>query len=225
MRIGALAELAGVTVRTVRYYHQAGVLPEPPRRSNGYRDYTVDHLVMVLRIRQLTGSGLSLMQAGAVVADSGFASTEEALDEVDRALEARIAALTDQRRRLAQARSGRHVGLSRLAASLTVKPTDIPTATLFAHLYADEPQAELLADALLTPKLRQALVSMQDRFDAIDQTSSDSELDELAVETRWFVAELSRQLSPLTEEKSRLILALAERDLNERQREFMRRLG
>ena len=37
MRIGELADLAGVTVRTVRYYHQKDVLPEPARRANGYR--------------------------------------------------------------------------------------------------------------------------------------------------------------------------------------------
>lgn len=113
MRISELAELAGVTVRTVRYYHQTGALPEPPRRSNGYRDYTADHLVALLRISQLTSSGLSLAQAGIVAADSDSSSAEEALDDVDRALETKIAALTEQRERLARARAGHHVGLSR----------------------------------------------------------------------------------------------------------------
>lgn len=225
MQIGVLAELAGVTVRTLRHYHQACVLPEPRRLSNGYRDYTVDHLVAVLRIRQLVGSGLSLAQAGTVVADSASASAEEALDEVDRALEARIAALTEQRRRLAQARSGRHVGLSRLAAALTVKPTDVPVAILFAHLYADHPEVDLLTDALLTPTLRSALVSTQDRFEALDETSSTSELDDLADEMHRIVAELSQHFPPLPEEKYQLLMTLAERDLNDRQREFMRRLA
>lgn len=39
MRIGELAALAGVTTRTVRHYHRVGLLPEPGRRVNGYRDY------------------------------------------------------------------------------------------------------------------------------------------------------------------------------------------
>ncbi|GAA3888193.1 MerR family transcriptional regulator [Streptomyces sedi] len=233
MRVGELAELAGVTVRTVRYYHQVGALPAPPRRSNGYGDYTVDHLVALLRIRQLTASGLSLTQAAGVVADSGAGagsgsgsgSAEEVLDEVDRALEARIAALTEQRRRLAQARSGRHVGLSRLAAALTVRPTDIPLATLIAHLYADVPQADPLADALLTPESRAALVSLQKRFDAIDESSPDSALDALADEVRRLVAALPSDLPPVPEERNRLVLTLAERDLNERQRELVRRLS
>ncbi|MEV4016841.1 MerR family DNA-binding transcriptional regulator [Nonomuraea angiospora] len=35
-----LAELAGVTVRTLRHYHQIGLLPEPRRASGGYRNTT-----------------------------------------------------------------------------------------------------------------------------------------------------------------------------------------
>ncbi|MDQ4114265.1 MAG: MerR family DNA-binding transcriptional regulator, partial [Actinomycetota bacterium] len=31
MRIGELAAAAGVSTRTVRYYHQVGLLPEPER--------------------------------------------------------------------------------------------------------------------------------------------------------------------------------------------------
>ena len=45
-----LAELAGVTVRTLRHYHQIGLLPEPPRSTGGYRRYNVSDLVRLLRI-------------------------------------------------------------------------------------------------------------------------------------------------------------------------------
>ena len=40
MRSNEVAKLAGVTVRTLRHYHQLGLLSEPPRRANGYRDYS-----------------------------------------------------------------------------------------------------------------------------------------------------------------------------------------
>lgn len=223
MRVGELAELAGVTVRTIRYYHQAGVLAEPPRRTNGYRVYTVDHLVALLRIRQLAESGLSLARAGAVVADSDAASGEDALDEVDRALEARIAVLTEQRRKLAEARSGRHVGLSRLAAALAVKPTDAPLAILLAHLYRDDPQAEQLADTLLSPALRSELVSLQDRFDDIDEDTPESDLDDLGEAVRRIITSISEHLSPLESEQPHLVQALADREMNDRQRSFMRR--
>ncbi|HJF65313.1 MAG TPA: MerR family DNA-binding transcriptional regulator [Slackia equolifaciens] len=39
MRSKEVAEFAGVTVRTLRHYHQLGILPEPPRSANGYREY------------------------------------------------------------------------------------------------------------------------------------------------------------------------------------------
>ncbi|MBO1900900.1 MerR family transcriptional regulator [Leucobacter weissii] len=227
MRIAELAELAGVTVRTIRYYHQVGALPEPPRRSNGYRDYNADHLVTLLRIAQLTGSGLSLAHAGALAAESS-GSSDEVLDEIDRALETRIAALTEQRTRLAQARAGGHLGLSRVAAALSFSASDLPVAVLFAHLYRDQPTVEAFADALLEPESRAALASIQRRFEAVDETTPDGELEGLAAEMRSIVSELgggalAAELPPLAPERSQLLLALAERELNDRQKEFLRR--
>ncbi|WP_327248591.1 MerR family transcriptional regulator [Streptomyces sp. NBC_01320] len=57
-----LAELAGTTLRAIPHYHEIGLLAEPERRSNGYKSYGVPHLVRVLRIKHLTGLGLSLTQ-------------------------------------------------------------------------------------------------------------------------------------------------------------------
>jgi hypothetical protein len=34
-----LAKLAGTTVNTIRHYHRSGVLEEPDRRRNGYKQY------------------------------------------------------------------------------------------------------------------------------------------------------------------------------------------
>lgn len=39
MRTGALASASGLTAKTIRFYEQAGLLPEPPRTASGYRDY------------------------------------------------------------------------------------------------------------------------------------------------------------------------------------------
>lgn len=36
MRIGELAQQAGVTTKALRFYEQAGVLPEPARSPSGY---------------------------------------------------------------------------------------------------------------------------------------------------------------------------------------------
>lgn len=39
MRIGEVAQAAGVNPKTIRYYESVGVLPEPARTGSGYRDY------------------------------------------------------------------------------------------------------------------------------------------------------------------------------------------
>lgn len=62
MRSKELADLAGVTVRTLRHYHQMGLLPEPPRADNGYRTYGALDLARVLRIKRLASLGMSLQQ-------------------------------------------------------------------------------------------------------------------------------------------------------------------
>ncbi|NUL48278.1 MerR family transcriptional regulator [Cellulosimicrobium funkei] len=225
MRIGELADLAGVTVRTIRYYHQRGILAEPARRSNGYREYTVDHLVTLVRIRQLTQSGLPLAQAGAVMANAAEGSTEATLDEVDEALRQQIALLKDQRRRLAEARAGRHLGLSKLASALVRRPEDVPVSTLFAHLYSRQEHADRLIEALRQPEIQAALDTAQDRFDAIDESTAAEELDQLTDAMRRLVAELTPLMPTAQEEHSDLLLELTERNLNDQQREFLRGLA
>lgn len=62
-----LAKLAGVTVRTLRHYHAIGLLDEPPRQANGYRDYRPEDLLRVLRIRQLASLGFPLDQVAGML--------------------------------------------------------------------------------------------------------------------------------------------------------------
>ena len=57
-----LADLTGVTLRSIRHWHDVGLLPEPERLSNGYKQYTARHLVLALRIARLPALGFSLEQ-------------------------------------------------------------------------------------------------------------------------------------------------------------------
>ncbi len=41
MRIGELAGLVGISTRAIRHYHHVGLLPEPARKANGYREYSL----------------------------------------------------------------------------------------------------------------------------------------------------------------------------------------
>ena len=40
MNIGAAAEASGVSQRMIRHYEKIGLIPAPPRRDSGYRDYS-----------------------------------------------------------------------------------------------------------------------------------------------------------------------------------------
>lgn len=60
MHIKQAAEVTGLEPDTIRYYERVGVLPSPPRRANGYRDYSTEHLATLQLVRGLRHLGLSL---------------------------------------------------------------------------------------------------------------------------------------------------------------------
>ncbi|MGW9025004.1 MerR family transcriptional regulator [Streptomyces sp. NPDC055722] len=100
MRIGELAAAVGVTTRTVRHYHHLGLLPEPDRRPNGYRDYGLRHAVVLARIRRLTELGLGLAEVRDVLADDEGRDLAEVLAELDEDLARQEAAIRERRTRL-----------------------------------------------------------------------------------------------------------------------------
>ncbi|MEV7682841.1 MerR family transcriptional regulator [Streptomyces sp. NPDC088341] len=59
MRIGELAERAGTTARTLRYYESRGLLPAR-RAVNGYRVYDESDLRLLRQIRTLQDFGFGL---------------------------------------------------------------------------------------------------------------------------------------------------------------------
>lgn len=64
MRIAELARRAGVAPSAVRWYEQEGVLPAPPRRDNGYREYAEDDLARLRLVVALRRLGLDPAEAG-----------------------------------------------------------------------------------------------------------------------------------------------------------------
>ncbi|MFC8141145.1 MerR family transcriptional regulator [Streptomyces paradoxus] len=100
MRIGELAAVVGVTTRAVRHYHHLGLLPEPERRANGYREYGLRHAVVLARIRRLTELGLGLAEVRDVLADDAGKDLVEVLTELDEDLARQEEALRERRARL-----------------------------------------------------------------------------------------------------------------------------
>lgn len=101
MKIGELAALVGVSTRTVRHYHHLGVLPEPDRLGNGYRDYRLRDAVALARVRRLAEIGLSLDEIRDVLADDQGRELREVLEELDADLAREQAVIGARRERLA----------------------------------------------------------------------------------------------------------------------------
>jgi MerR family copper efflux transcriptional regulator len=60
MHIGQLASQAGVPIDTVRYYERNGLLPPPPRRMSGYRDFPSRDVERLRFVRRAKALGFSL---------------------------------------------------------------------------------------------------------------------------------------------------------------------
>ncbi|MFC7327578.1 MerR family transcriptional regulator [Marinactinospora rubrisoli] len=160
-----LAELAGTSLRAVRHYHEVGLLDEPERRANGYKQYGVAHLVRVLRIKRLTDLGFSLSQ----IADMGEADhhPEEAL----RTLDAELAATIERLQRV------------RLELALILRksaPTDLPPEIGPVATQADLSDADralvVVMSRVLGPR---GLQTYSDLLQDIPRDPTDAEFDAL----------------------------------------------
>ncbi|CAN5802341.1 Zn(2+)-responsive transcriptional regulator [soil metagenome] len=95
MKIGELADLAGVTTDTVRFYERRGVLPPPARQPSGYRVYTAATAERIRLAKALQAHGFTLdeiidaihsLDAGTTCADERW-RLEHVLDRIDRQLD------------------------------------------------------------------------------------------------------------------------------------------
>jgi DNA-binding transcriptional MerR regulator len=103
MRIGTLAEHAGVTTKTIRYYESIHLLAEPLRTPSGYREYGDDAVQRLRFIRDAQLSGLSLAEIQSVLElkDAGARSCGHTMALLDR----HLAEIDEQIARLEVART------------------------------------------------------------------------------------------------------------------------
>jgi MerR family transcriptional regulator, copper efflux regulator len=67
MKIGDLAERAGVSAKTIRYYEEIGLVGKPTRAENGYRSYADDDVHVLQFINRARGLGFSVNDCRALV--------------------------------------------------------------------------------------------------------------------------------------------------------------
>jgi DNA-binding transcriptional MerR regulator len=103
--IGQLAGYAGVTIKAVRHYHQRGLLEEPPRDSSGYRRYSAEHAIALIKIKTLAEAGVPLARIKELLAvdPDRFVA---AIAEIDRNLQDKAEELLRTRERIARLSAG-----------------------------------------------------------------------------------------------------------------------
>ena len=68
MRIGELADQAGISTKAIRYYEQIGILAPPARTPSGYRSYDEAALGRLGFVRAAQAVGLTLGEIRQIIA-------------------------------------------------------------------------------------------------------------------------------------------------------------
>lgn len=220
-----VANLVGLTPRTLRYYESLGLLPEPGRTAGNYRVYTAADVVDLLRIKRLTGLGFTLENVFHVIDDPAGDQALASLEQLGVELDAQIAELVEKRRAVSQ--------LVEARAPLDVAFEIAEAVTHLEQAYPDLASHEIdrmryelvmaLGSEQDTERMQQLLQDMvvnrddpayvrlhelDTRFESLGPESSEQEIDELiagyteglfAVYSRLADALPSEQLQTLTQ--------------------------
>ncbi|MBF0752316.1 MULTISPECIES: MerR family transcriptional regulator [unclassified Pasteurella] len=60
MKINELSKCTGINLETIRYYEKQGILPEPKRSANGYRQYHEESVKQLNFVKNCRALGFSL---------------------------------------------------------------------------------------------------------------------------------------------------------------------
>jgi DNA-binding transcriptional MerR regulator len=134
--IGELAERAGVTVKTVRFYSDRGLLPEASRTTGGHRRYGPDALDRLRLIRSLRALDLPLPEVRRILdeedaAQAAGSALEDAVAGQLRSLGSRLTALRWREaalRLVQESPPAQRAERLRLIGALTTPPSTAPLA-------------------------------------------------------------------------------------------------
>jgi DNA-binding transcriptional MerR regulator len=200
--IGQLADYAGVTIKAIRHYHERGLLAEPDRDSSGYRRYTANDAIDLVKIRTLATAGAPLARIKDLL-DAEPDALAAAIAEIDHNLQDRIAQLRRTRDQLAQLRAGDRLFVSPEVADYLDDLRELGISERQIHLERDgwilmqtaspEDASQWIAEKreLITDPEFRALYLEHDA--AYDWSPNDPRLPALADRTRnWFTNHYSR---------------------------------
>lgn len=200
--IGQLASYAGVTIKAVRHYHRVGLLEEPVRDSSGYRRYTAQHAIDLVKIRTLADAGVPLARVKELMV-AGADQFAAAVADIDRNLRERATAIRRARTRIAQLSAGDALFISADLAAYLDRLRKIGIAErwvaterdLWILLQAVSPKAAAgwvaeKLEALEDPEFRSLYLVY---VDAYDWSPDDPRLERLADRTERWIRKRARR--------------------------------
>lgn len=162
-----IADIAGTSVKAVRYYHEIGLLSEPDRARNGYKKYEVHHLTRLLHIKRLTDLGVPLAQVDEVTRDGSHAALFRAVDaELAKTVE-RLQAVRSELSALSLPGATPEVPTEFGAVAPRLRENDRALLTICAQLYSEESMTAVreLLEAAPNDELDEAFRDLPDDAD------------------------------------------------------------
>ncbi len=119
MRIGEIARRSGLSPTTIRYYEDIGLVPEPARAANGYRDYEPSAVERLRFISDAQDSGLTLAEIASILElrTQGDPTCHHTIELLERHLE-------DVERRIERLVAGRDLYARLIARAKTLDPAE-----------------------------------------------------------------------------------------------------
>ncbi|POH62791.1 MerR family transcriptional regulator [Cryobacterium zongtaii] len=210
--IGDAAAFVGVTPRTIRHYHQVGLLPERERGGDGRRRYGYAEIIRLLWIRRMADAGIALddiRDAFHGAAPSGADGEDEIASVLARLEDTLAAQEAELRRKRASVQRMRTLG-SRLgllddlvsgrlegAPEGSLRPDDLDVLLVTERIFGPL-GAAVQAGRFLALAADPALRAESDRVDAAEEALDDTvavddpRVAEVAAERHAFETALMR---------------------------------
>ena len=232
----AISDLVGITVRTLRYYHQIGLLREPKRTTKGLL-YDETHLLTLLRIKRFSMISLTLDEIADIIHTPTSPRARRILLELDQALADRVAEIESQRRVIEEClrdntpvdvlpRFARHLAALRRLGNYDTTAADKALEELAAG-YGSEEVARVV-DAVIQDPIISRLSVLEERLRRINEDSGEPELTDLAKDYGRLLVDLytvnaQAGLKSVSGHDLVEAIGLAESTANEREREVLKR--
>ncbi len=180
LKVGELAQRAGLTVRTLHHYDSIGLLRPSARSDGGYRLYDRDDVARLQQIQALRKFGMALADIGAYL-DSERASPLAIIERQLASLERQIGEATRMREQLLLVRAQLAKGE---APALSTWLTTLEKMTMYEKYFSKQDIAQLREfDSDATQAQWAALVT--DVQAAMDRGAAPASAEAMALGARW----------------------------------------